>query len=54
LFLAPAILFIIPLLGLLDEPSLIVEYWQFYLMFLGIPWLISLAIVIYLYRTRAP
>jgi hypothetical protein len=40
--LPPTILFIIPWLGVIDDPSLLKDYWQFYLLFIGMPYAVSL------------
>ena len=41
LLITPTILFVVPLLGLLDDPSLLSDYWTFYVLFLGVPYISS-------------
>jgi ABC-type sugar transport system permease subunit len=38
--------------GALNDPSLILEGWDLYLLFYGIPWALALAIWLYIRRTK--
>lgn len=40
----PTTLFCIPIWGALNQPSLVVENWDFYLLFLGIPYAVGIAL----------
>jgi hypothetical protein len=44
LIMSPTILFCIPIWGALNHPSLLIEHWDFYLLFLGIPYAVALAL----------
>lgn len=44
LVITPTILLIIPLIGVVSEPSLLLEYWDFYLLLVGLPYLLAAAL----------
>jgi hypothetical protein len=44
LIITPAILLSLPLLGAIQDPRLLKEYWTFYALFFGVPFVVSLAL----------
>ena len=52
LVIPPTILLCIPIWAALNEPMLVIEYWDFYLPFLGVPY--AAAIVLWIWARRLP
>lgn len=50
LILTPTILLCLPIWGALNDPALLVEYWDFFLLFLGIPYLAGIALWLWAWK----